>query len=236
MKMECCGYDVLAREYYDPFHKTCRNFDFTTVDSFAKHPVPIPEDGLVLEVGCGRGRCAEFLSIEARWIVQLDSSREMLALEDREPCLLQVYADAASVPLFDKQFTALVGFLIDAFIGLNFFSEAYRLLEPGGLFFATTPTAEWGHTLRDDLGIDGSVARFLTKGQETVIVPSTLIPVDQLNEMLAHTGFQNISITSHCLPWNADHPISPDIQQVADKKEIAVHELPIVHFITATKL
>lgn len=234
MKMEHCGYDVLADEYYDSFHKTCRNFDFTTVDSLAKHPITIPEGGLVLEVGCGRGRCTEFLSIESRRIVQLDSSQGMLALADRELCLLQVHADAASVPLFDEQFAALVGLLIDPFIGLNFFSEAYRLLKPGGLFFVTTPTAEWGHPLRDDLIIDRSVAQFLTKSGKTVIVPSTLIPVDQLNEMLSYTGFQNISITPHCLPCDAD-PISPDIKRVADKKEIAVHELPIVHFITATK-
>jgi len=158
----------------------------------------------------------------------------MLALEDRELCYLQIHTDAASVQLFDEQFTAVVGFLIDPFIGLNFLNEAYRLLQSGGLFFATIPTAEWGHTLRDELEIEASFARFLTKNGETVTVPSTLIPVDQLNKMLAHSGFQDISVTSHSLPRNTN-PISSDIQRVADKKKIAIYELPVIHFITATK-
>jgi len=57
----------------------------------------------------------------------------MLALENREPSFLRVLADATSVPLFDTQFSGIVGFLIDPFIGLAFFSEAYRLVVPGAV-------------------------------------------------------------------------------------------------------
>ena len=81
------------------------------VQALAKHPV-IPKEGLVLEVGCGRGRCKEFLGIDAFRIVQLDSSRQMLGIEERESCYLRVHADAASVPLFDEQFALVVGFLL----------------------------------------------------------------------------------------------------------------------------
>lgn len=228
------GYDALASEYYDSFHRTCRNFDETTVNVLTDRPVTIPAEGLVLDVGCGRGCCVEFLGVDAQRIVQLDSSRKMLELQDREPCCLRIHADATDMPLLDGQFIAVVGFLIDPFIGLNLFSEVFRLLRGGGVFFASTPTLEWGLSLRNALAMDASSARFLTKHQETVIVPSTLIRAEKLDEMLTHTGFQDIQVTSHCLPRTANQ-ISPDIQCVAEEREIEVYELPIIHLISAKK-
>jgi len=232
--MELTGYDLLAHEYYDNFHKTCRNFDVTTKAAFDKNPIEIPKQGLILEVGCGRGRSSEFLKVPANRIIQLDSSREMLALSDREPCCLRVLADATSVPLFDQQFSGITGFLIDPFIGLGFFSEAYRLLIPGGLFLATTPAEEWGHLLRGQEDPEASSAQFITKEKKTVTVPSTLITKTRIAEMLAHCGFQSISITAHCLPKGTD-PISPDIQIVADKKQTDINELPILYLIQASR-
>ncbi len=226
------GYDALASEYYDSFHRTCRNFDETTVNALTDRPVTIPAEGLVLDVGCGRGRCIELLGLDAQRIVQLDSSRKMLELQDRESCCLRMHADATDVPLLDDQFIAVVGFLIDPFIGLNFFSEAFRLLRRDGVLFASTPTSEWGLPLRKGLGMDVSSARFLTKQQDTVIVPSTLIRAEKLQEMLAHTGFEDIQVTSHCLPRTVKQ-ISPDIQCVAEKREIEVYELPIIQLISA---
>ncbi len=228
------GYDALASEYYDSFHRTCRNFDETTVNALTDRPVTIPAEGLVLDVGCGRGHCIEFLGVDAQRIVQLDSSRKMLELQDRESCCLRMHADATDVPLLDDQFIAVVGFLIDPFIGLNFFSEAFRLLRVGGVFFASTPTSEWGLPLRKGLTMEASSARFLTKQDETVIVPSTLIRSEKLDEMLVHTGFQDIQVTSHCLPRTANQ-ISPDIQCVAEKRKIDLYEMPIIHFVSGKK-
>lgn len=228
------GYDALASEYYDAFHGTCRNFDETTMNALTDRSVSIPAAGLVLDVGCGRGCCARFLEVDAQRIVQLDSSRKMLELEDRESCCLRIQADAADMPMLGNQFIAVVGFLIDAFIGLNFFSDAFRLLRSGGVFFATTPTSEWGFPLRKRLRMDVSSARFLTKQGETVTVPSTLISAEKINAMLAHTGFQDVQITSHCLPRTAKR-ISPDIRRVAENVEIEVYELPILYLISAKK-
>jgi len=228
------GYDVLAQEYYNPFHKTCRNFDLTTIKAIESKTVTIPDDGLVLEVGCGRGRCFEFLGIKSKRIIQLDYSSQMLSIEDREPSILRIQADATSIPIFKEQFSAIVGFLIDPFLGLNFLSEAFRLLIPGGVLFFTTPTEEWGKPLRNKLEIEASFSRFLTENGETVIVASTLVSDQKLNQMLQHIGFTNIRITSHCLPKEAD-PISPDIQRVADEKGISVHDLPIIYLVSAEK-
>jgi SAM-dependent methyltransferase len=232
--MDQYGYDLLAKEYYEDVHKTCRNFDTATKDALATSSITIPATGLVLEVGCGRGRCTEFLSIPSKRIIQLDSSREMLALMNRETCLLRVHANATAIPLYDRQFNAIIGFLIDPFIGLNFFSEAFRLLGPGGLFLATTPTVEWGHALRGNKDPEASYARFITKNNKEVNVPSMLIEKGKIKDMLEFTGFREVIINQHSLPQGTTI-ISPDIRKVADGENIDVFTLPIIYLIQATK-
>lgn len=227
-------YDLLASEYYDDFHKTCRNFDMATKAALENSPMNLLEEGLVLEVGCGRGRCNEFLGIKFSRIIQLDSSRKMLAIEERETCLLRVHADAISTPFLDEQFSVIAGFLIDPFIGLCFFTEAYRLLVPGGTLLATTPTIKWGKSLRGDKEPEASLACFLTKNEKRVKVPSILIPRNKIIQMLSYCGFQSITVTGHTLPRDAT-PVSPDIRTAADKDKINVHELPIIDLIQALK-
>jgi SAM-dependent methyltransferase len=228
------NYDLLAAEYYDPQHKTCRNFDATTREMLAGFQAPIPKEGPILEVGCGRGRSNEFLGIAQERIVHLDSSRQMLGLADREKCFLRVHADACSIPFFDDEVAAVVGFLVDAFLGLEFLSEAYRVLRRDGFFLATTPTPDWGRSLRGDAEPRVSYATFVTKSKAHVSVPSVLIPSSQLEAMLRHVGFGAVSVTAHCLPRDVQ-PISPDIESVARKKCVGVNELPILYLICARK-
>jgi len=228
------AYADLAQEYYDPFHKTCRNFDAATKSALARKTFALPDAGLILEVGCGRGRCQEFLGVDKNRVVQLDSSREMLDLTDRESALVRILANAACVPLFDSQFSAVVGFLVDSFIGLCFFAEAYRLLLPGGMLLVTTPASEWGQALRGQQEPEVSSARFVTKTGQAVFVPSTLIASARILEMLSYCGFQSISIDTAPLPVGIE-PISADVERAACIYGVAVHELPLVYLINATK-
>jgi SAM-dependent methyltransferase len=232
--MDSSGYKRLAREYYDEFHKTCRNFDAATKAVLTKHADLIPDVGLVLEVGCGRGRCSEFLGTAADRVVQLDATFEMLALRNREPCLLRVHADATSAPLFDAQFEAVVGFLIDPFIGLNLFAECHRLLRQGGVFLATTPAEEWGRALRGASDPNVSTARFITKDKTTVTVPSTLVPRQKIQDMLIHSGFQDVVTWSQPLP-TACGPISSDVEAAAERAAVDVFALPLIYLIRAVK-
>jgi len=232
--MSSNAYAELASEYYDPFHKTCRNFDSATKAALARHPVTLPPDGLILEVGCGRGRCQEFLGAPGERVVQLDACREMLALVNREPAVVRVLADATSVPLMDGQFSAVVGFLIDSFIGLKFFAEAYRLLTPGGLLAVTTPAAEWGQSLRGSQEPDISSARFLTMNSRTIIVPSTLVAAARIEEMVRFGGFESVSATGEPLPRDVQ-PISLDVEAAAVRRGVPVHDLPLVYIIRARK-
>jgi SAM-dependent methyltransferase len=229
--MKSASYDLLAEEYYDPRHRTCRNFDCATAAAIAASPPEIPA-GLVLEVGCGRGRCGEFLGLPPNRVVQLDSSARMLSLQPREECLLKVHASATEVPLHSQQFSAVVGFLVDPFMGLNFLREAYRLLRPGGKLFLTTPAYAWGVALRGQENPRASEARFVSRQYETVCVPSVLYPDGRLRTMLDHSGFGAPSILHSPLPANAG-PISADIERAAEAAKVVLDTLPILTTIQA---
>ena len=232
-RVDVTPYDALANEYYDDVHKTCRNFDATTVTALAGIRSNLPS-GKVLEVGAGRGRANEFLGIEPQRVVQLDNSVAMLRLEPREDSFLRVLNDAESLPFPDNEFDLVLGFLCDPFLGLNFLSEARRVLKPGGLLVATTPSEPWGKALRGDLGVDDMETRFVLRDGSNVKVPSALYPVAQLRSMLEAAGFKrkSIEINSYCLPKTAE-PVSDDVIAPAKRLGISPHELSLLDLIEA---
>ncbi len=229
------GYDAIASEYYDPGHVTSRNFDHTTREALREAPFAVPPEGLVLEVGAGRGRANEFLGIAGDRIVHVDNSEAMLNMEHREACLLKVFADACDLPFSKGQFSAVVGFLADPFLGLDCLAQAYKVLVDGGALLLTTPTLRWGRTLRQELGLDVMTTRFKILGTEKIVsLPSLLHSAERLREMLEHTGFTGIEILDHCLP-ESENPISPDIERACALENVGIHELPIIHSIRAKK-
>lgn len=228
-------YDKIANEYYSNTHKTCRNFDQATTEAIAEYRNIVPSDGLILDIGSGRGRCIEYLQVEAKRLIQLDSSREMLTINPREKCLLRVKHKAENLPFMDNEFSCVTSFLCDPFIGLNFLSETYRVLKPGGLFLATTPSYEWGIALRTTLDINPSTTRFITNKNETVEVPSTLISKAQITEMIKHVGFSSdILLKSLRLPVSTD-VISDDITKAANALNCDAKSIDILYMILAWK-
>ncbi|MEV8357664.1 class I SAM-dependent methyltransferase [Microbacterium sp. NPDC076895] len=231
--MHATPYDAIANEYYDNVHKTCRNFDATTVAALAGIRSNLPS-GKVLEVGAGRGRANEFLGIEPQRVVQLDNSEAMLRLKPREDSFLRVLNDAESLPFPDGEFDLVLGFLCDPFLGLNFLSEARRVLRPGGMLVATTPSETWGKALRGGIGVDGMETRFVLRDGSTVKVPSALYPVAQLRSMLEAAGFkgESIEINSHHLPHSAE-PVSDDVIAPAKQLGVSPHDLVLLDLIEA---
>jgi SAM-dependent methyltransferase len=227
-------YDPIASEYYDDSHKTSRNFDLTSLVALQKEKARIPRDGLVLDVGAGRGRCTEFLDIHDSRIVQLDNSLAMLNVEPREPALLKILHNAESLPFADGTFSCVTAFLCDPFLGLSFLHEAQRVLREGGLFIGTTPSYEWGFPLRETLNIRSSSTRFITRAHGKIIVPSTILPKDQLRQMLTVSRFNKVSVVAHKLPRNAS-VISDDIVAPARRLECDVFDLDILYTMCCEK-
>lgn len=229
-------YDEIAHEYYQATHKTSRNFDDTTVAAMQDVGPRVPASGLVLDIGAGRGRVNEFLGLDPKRVVQLDNSSKMLILEPREDCLLRIVHKAEELPFLEDEFSCIAAFLCDAFIGLSFLSEVYRVLSVGGLLIATLPSYEWGMTLRDMLEIDPSMTRFISDRNTTIHILSTLIPEDQIIEMFLLVGFERdkVELRRHRLPPGSS-PISDDISRPAAKLGYNEHELNILYSITAEK-
>lgn len=228
------AYDEIASEYYESGHITSRNFDNATRVALAKHPFDVPE-GLVLEIGAGRGRVQEFLRVDGSRILQLDNSEVMFALEEREGSLLQIHADACRIPLVSQQFGTVVGFLVDPFMGLACLAEAYRMLIDGGRLLLTVPTRQWGTNLRERLEIDVMTTRFkILDTEKTVVMPSLLHSKERIEEMLALSGFREIVIYDHCLA-EGEEPISPDITSVCEALHLDYFKLPVIHTIRAQR-
>lgn len=232
--MSGSSYDKIASEYYEPEHITSRNFDNATRLALAEHPFHVPE-GLVLEIGAGRGRVHEFLRIDSSRVLQLDNCHLMFALEGRERSLLQIQADACHIPLVSQQVATVVGFLVDPFMGLASLAEAYRMLRDGGRLLLTVPTQQWGSNLRQRLGIDVMTTRFkLRNTEKSVVIPSLLYSRERIEKMLAFSGFREIVIYDHCLPEDED-PISPDITSVCEVLKLNYFQLPVIHTIRAER-
>lgn len=232
-------YDAIADEYYDnDLHPTSRNFDCTTRAAFESRSVRdrVSVDGLVLDVGAGRGRTREFLGIDASRVIQLDSSAKMLALEPREESLLRVIHRAETLPFLDFQFTCVTAFLCDAFVGMEFLREACRVLSAGGTLVGTIPAYEWGVVLRKELQIGEYETRFVNRKGELVIVPSTLVRQEQLTEMLVRAGFaaDEITVIPHTLPRDTA-VVSKDIELPATRLGKTPFELPVLYTFVASR-
>ncbi|KAB2879061.1 class I SAM-dependent methyltransferase [bacterium] len=229
-------YDRIANEYYDEIHITSRNFDDSQKLGFKGFENIIPKEGSVLEVGAGKGRTIEYLSIESKRIIQLDSSKLMLELTPREESLLRIHADAIDMPFMDNTFNLVTSFLCDPFLGLEFLSEAYRVLRKEGMLLFTTPSYSWGKALRDKIGIEINETRFINKENNIVKVPSILIKTEQIIEMIEHVGFLGNSIKQKILtlPKNIEK-ISKDIVASSESQKKPPYDIELIHLFYANK-
>ncbi|MCA1702281.1 MAG: class I SAM-dependent methyltransferase, partial [Actinobacteria bacterium] len=191
-------------------------------------------DGLILDVGCGRGRAQEYLGVPSSRVVHLDNSAAMLRLAPREGALARVLHRAEELPFLEKEFECVAAFLCDAFLGLNFLAEARRVLRDGGRLIGTTPSFEWGTALRDSIGIDRMTTKFMLRGGTTVTVPSALYSPQQFRMMLIRAGFNesSVSIVGYSLPTE-ELSVSPDIVRPAEELGISPYNLNILTVFSA---
>lgn len=233
--MDLHGYDRLAAEYYQPRHITSRNFDAATRAHFHASPIALPDVGLALDLGAGRGRLGEYCDVPQTRIVQVDLSFNMLALGAREPSAARLVSDALALPFRSAAFAVVAAFLFDPFNCRRLFAHVARVMTPGAIFVGTLPHYEWGRALRaaNSSSIEESI--FLLENGHRVIQPSLLSPPETLAERLQSAGLAVIRNLALTLPRSVTE-ISPDIQLPARLLKTSAYRLPIIQLLVATKL
>jgi SAM-dependent methyltransferase len=140
------GYDEIAAQYHE--ERSEAPAELSLLESFAGS---VPDDGRVLDAGCGGGApVTAFLSDRVE-VTGLDFSRAQLELADeRLPGTPLVQGDMTGLPFADGAFGGLCS--IYAVIHVPWkhhracFAEFHRVLEPGAPVLLTVGTTDWcGH-------------------------------------------------------------------------------------------
>ncbi len=146
----------------------------------------LPREGLVLDLGCGSGPTA---SGRSGW-VGLDLSRAELRAAQVKGRTRVVQARAGAVPVAAGSATAVIAsmsLMVTDDVGLVL-SEAYRLLEPGGVMAILLPARDpvsWADRLR-------YAALLVAVGRSAVPFPHPEVENDVLS-LLAAAGFDVVA-------------------------------------------
>ena len=104
----------------------------------------LDKNSVILDLGCGVGYGTYLLSQVAKNIIGIDISEEAINYANENygalNCQFMVY-DGMQTNYYDESFDVIVSFQVIEHVvnDIQFISEAYRLLKPGGTFFLTTP-------------------------------------------------------------------------------------------------
>jgi len=154
----------------------------------------IANEGLepVLDLGCGEGRLCRLLRDRAVEVIGLDSSPTMLASVPGK----RVLAEASSLPFRSGRFGAVAALYMLYHLGdpVEAVGESHRVLRPGGLFVAATPSRHNDPELLSVLPTQ----------------PSTFDAEDAPG--LVAGFFSNIEVES----WDGPMVLLPDLRAVAE--------------------
>lgn len=104
----------------------------------------LDKNSVILDLGCGVGYGTYLLSQVAKNVIGIDISEEAIHYANENygalNCQFMVY-DGMHTNYYNDSFDVIVSFQVIEHVvnDIQFVSEAYRLLKPGGSFFLTTP-------------------------------------------------------------------------------------------------
>lgn len=233
-------YSVVAAEYYDARHMTCRAFDFLDeqiLDHYQDSRGLVGRGRLYLEVGAGRAALLRRVLLPDSMLIAGDLCPQMAEHALPLPANITYRQFSAfNLPFSEGHFDGVFAFLADSYNVPRFYEEAWRVLSPSGFLLMTCPTRLWAETLRQGESELLFCARFPTHDGRTTLIPSITWSEGEYRRLLADTGFTKVLYEDFCLP--SDYPSNhiPDTIQVpAQRLGIEISCLPLVGALLAHK-
>jgi SAM-dependent methyltransferase len=104
------------------------------------------------------------------------------------------WADAKRLPFRDSCFDMIVASLGDPYNEAPFWSEAFRVLRPGGQVFMTVPAFSWSRRFRTN-GLT-SQAEFISHNGSPVLVPSHIYSSADQADLVQRAGLELSDVSS----------------------------------------
>ena len=202
------AYRLIAGEYYDGRHMTCRAFDFLDqriLDAYQQKYGLVKRGKQYLEVGGGAATLLRCVLPADSSLVVGDLCTEMAQHSRPLPTnMTYEHFSAFNLPYAENHFDGVFAFLADPYNLPRFYKEAWRVLIVGGFLLMTCPTRLWAKTLRESDGDSLHYARFTTLERKTVFVPSVTWSREEYYDLLEYVGFTVLLYEEFCLP--PDYP------------------------------
>lgn len=194
------NYNVVATEYYDQeAHPTCFNFNRLS-RIYLEKTFPEPwKEAAIVEVGAGDSAAASLLHARGYSVSGLlitDAFERMLTHSSQwqeRGAKLEIMS-AQDLKCETASFDMLISSLGDPYNTPSFWSEAFRVLRPGGRVIFTTPSFEWANRFRTEAAANR--AEFIIRNGTSVDLPSFVMPLPQQIAMIASAGFTVTNFSS----------------------------------------
>lgn len=234
------AYRLIAGEYYDGRHMTCRAFDFLDqqiLDAYQQKYGLMKGGKRYLEVGGGAATLLRRILPPDSTLVVSDLCTEMAQHSPPLPGnMAYEHFSAFNLPFVETHFDGVFAFLADSYNVPRFYKEAWRVLRADGFLLVTCPTRLWAKMLREGDGESLHYARFTTLEGKTVSVPSVTWSREEYYELLEHVGFTVVLHEEFSVPPDYPSGRIPDtIRLPARRLGTEVSRLPLVTAVFAEK-
>ena len=234
------AYRLIAGEYYNEEHMTCRAFDFLDqriLDAYQQRYGLVKGGKQYLEVGSGAATLLRRVLPADSSLVVGDLCTQMAQRSRPLPGnMAYEHFSAFNLPYEENHFHGVFAFLADSYNAPRFYKEAWRVLRGGGFLLMTCPTRLWAKTLREGDGDSLHYAGFTTLEGRIVFIPSITWSREDYFQLLECAGFSMLVYEEFCLP--SEYPSShiPDTIRVpAEQLGTAVSCMPLVTALLAQK-
>ncbi len=183
-------YERGAAEYYDhDLHPTCHNLRVGSDAGFELvSDVFVTTPGPLLELGTGASTLADHSQFVDRMCIGIDRNIGMLT----HSLGLLAAADALALPFREASFSGVYGSLVDPFNDPAMYSEARRVLKPGGSLIFTVPDVTWVRHNQRSNRLPAHTAGFTLQSGETVLLPSRVLACAEQEDQLRRAGFRTV--------------------------------------------